>query len=305
LSFTLQVWAARHVVAVVVVCAGVVGLALAFLIPAKYEATALILPGPESRGLSSMIGNLGSLAGVAGVNLGDSDVDLYPAVARSHRVLERVLALAYRDETLAYYLNGDLPADSLDLAHIERRLRASLAADKDLRSGALTLRFRHRDPDLAAFLINGVLAELDGFFRERSGSELRHELRVLEGRLQKVADELRCAEESLRDFRNENRHLAHSAALQLAEGRLARDVEIKSRVYVELVTQQELLKLRAAGEPSVVRVLDRAQVPLVKAWPRRTHVVLVAVFAGVLGVLAWIRFRQWRHERDAAGTVSA
>ena len=51
-------------------------------------------------------------------------------------------------------------------------------------------------------------------------------------------------------------------ALQLEQGRLARDVEIQKGIYLTLKQQYELAKIEEVQESSIVQVLDRPQISL-------------------------------------------
>lgn len=297
-ELTALLWRRRWLVVLVVGLVFVATSAMTFLLKPRYTASASVMPNAGAPGFGGMLGELGALSGFSGFNLADPGVDLYPVVSRSQTILERVYAMDYQGAPVLDYLLEGKPSTPQRVHRITKHLRSRLVASKDLRSNVVRIEFTHRDPAFSAFLVNAVLAEMDRFFRESSGAEAREQRKLIENRLDEVSLELARAEDDLKAFRLENRVIAVSPLLLLAEGRLVRQVEIKNRVYLELAAQLEVTKIREAGSVSVLRVLDHAQVPQEKSWPRRSMIVLAATAAAFLALVLWLR---WREPRRTPG----
>tara|TARA_B100001964_G_scaffold28429_1_gene28832 strand:+ start:165 stop:677 length:513 start_codon:yes stop_codon:yes gene_type:complete len=67
----------------------------------------------------------------------------------------------------------------------------------------------------------------------------------------------------------------------LEQGRLSRDVEIQKGIYLTLKQQHELAKIEEVQEASIVRVLDKPQVPL---GPSNKNLKRSVLLAGILGI---------------------
>ena len=83
------IWAGRKIIYYSVGICVFIGLIIAFATPAKYTASATLLPSEEKKGGS--FGNLGALAGMAGINLSSMfgeasgiSIELYPQIINSY-----------------------------------------------------------------------------------------------------------------------------------------------------------------------------------------------------------------------------
>ena len=95
IALTKIIWLARKKIIISVILSVCLGLLYAFLSPVVYRSTAVILPQSESK---SNLGQLGSLASLAGVNLsnvmGDAagiQPELYPSIVESYPFLNELI----------------------------------------------------------------------------------------------------------------------------------------------------------------------------------------------------------------------
>lgn len=118
----------------------------------------------------------------------------------------------------------------------------------------------------------------------------------IQERLIDVNNYLEAAEESLKDFREKNRNIVESPQLQLELGRLSRDVEVQNKIYLTLIEQLELLKIKELDEIPNLSVLDRAIPPLYKDEPKRKKIVLMHILIGVMIGVA-VTFSQFWYDQ--------
>ncbi|MDR1884354.1 MAG: chain-length determining protein [Prevotella sp.] len=100
LALAKKLWQARRFILKVLAAGFIAGLVIAFSIPKEYTATVILTP--ESQSTAS--GNMGSLAALAGVNLGNAksedalaSPDLYPDVFRSTPFLRGLFNINVKD----------------------------------------------------------------------------------------------------------------------------------------------------------------------------------------------------------------
>ncbi len=72
---------------------------------------------------------------------------------------------------------------------------------------------------------------------------------------------------------------------------LVRDREVNNKIYVNLLEERERARLREASEIGSIRVIERAQTPLVPYKPRKKLNILIALFVSSLMGLAIIFIR--------------
>jgi len=96
IALVKTIWEGRKTIYYSIGIAVFVGLTIAFTSPAKYTASATLLPSAEKKGGS--FGNLGALAGMAGINLGSMmddasgiQAEIYPQVVNSYPFLKEMI----------------------------------------------------------------------------------------------------------------------------------------------------------------------------------------------------------------------
>jgi len=317
----------RHRKAVLVTLGIVVVAAVAYSLftPKLYDARASLLPAADdSSPFSGFAGLLRDLP-IQGANLPGvtTTTDVLAAMLRSRRLQEPIvrefdLLKRYKAETMEHAILTF--NDALDAA----------VSDE----GILHVRFRDKDPTIAAEIVNRLVRDLDSYNIEVGSNRNRLVADFVSSRIAETQSALDSAEVRLRDYQAE-----HSIAIspedmaaaetvgQLIGRKLSLEVELralsefldpKSPGYVQReselralekeisrlpdlgltavklyrdykVQEQTLLFLRAQYEQaridqhrnlSRIQVLDDAQPPVIRAWPKRKLIVLAAAVMG-------------------------
>ena len=245
------------------------------------------------------MGNLGSLAGLAsqfGVNVPmDVSADLsspslYPELLRSRTFAEKILDKKFYTKEfgqklslLAILTHGNDPPefgrDTLVTSALEA-LGEILEFDQDPTSTFSVIKVTASEPVFAKELAEVTLAELEALNRFYKSQTVNEKTSFIANRISSVEKDLEFSEASLKEFNERNRQIS-SPALQLEQGRLARDVEIQKGIYLTLKQQYELAKIEEVQEASIVQVLDKPQVSL---GPTNKNLKLSVLLAGILGV---------------------
>ena len=96
------IWNGRKTIYYSVGIAVFIGLIIAFTSPAKYQASCTLIPSEEKKG---SLGNLGALAGIAGINLGSMmggssgiPAEIYPQVVNSYPFKKEMVHLKFHFE---------------------------------------------------------------------------------------------------------------------------------------------------------------------------------------------------------------
>jgi uncharacterized protein involved in exopolysaccharide biosynthesis len=165
---------------------------LAFIIPAEYKATVVILPPQQSSSLGSMLGEmggLGSLAGLASSALGSKNLDdMYVAMLKSESVENAViqkygLLQQYRKK---YYYDA------------RKKLEWRTTIDGSKKDGMIRLTFEDRDPARAAEIANGYIEILRSLSQHLAITEAAQRRMVFEQQLDKAKNDLADSEEELK-----------------------------------------------------------------------------------------------------------
>lgn len=279
------------------------------LLKPSFEARTSILPEAD-KGKLSALGQYAAVAQLAGVNVPGSEVArLYPAIVGSETVLRNVIAANYSaggnpagtDLVRWFKIEEDTPEENM--AEAVTLLRSQLSASVEPKTGIVTVNLELDDPQLVSDVLNRIVAEVDRFMRDKRKGNASEQLAWIGTRLKDVKEELREAEETLKGFRERNRRVLDSPQLLMEQERLAREVTIKSTMFVELKKQEEIARIEEIKNVTIVNVLDPARPPVKKSGPRRVINTILAFLLGALAVSTLVVLRD-RHEtgfRDFLG----
>ena len=284
------VWSHRKRIVLWSFIAAAVTLGVNLLLPNYYRATATLLPETEKSKLSAL-GQFADIAQLAGVNVPGSEIArLYPTIVNSETVLRPVIERGYRTEryadsvNLVQYFDYNEGSAEKDMAAALKKLRGLLTPSFDNKTSVVNLTLDMREPGLSADVLNAIIVELDSFMRSKRVTSASEQVRWIDVRMRQVQQELRSAEETLKDFRERNRRVADSPDLLLQQSRLMRNVEVSSTVFVELKKQFELAKLEEIKNITIVNVLDPARPPVKKDTPHRATNTAVMFLVALVGL---------------------
>lgn len=291
------VWPHRKRIAVITVAVTVGAAIFAFLaMHPTYVAETTILPDVDIMNMAGKMGGLQQLASLAGVGGAIvSPSQLYPDILVSERILKEVIYHKYKTESFPYEVNliqfykYDDEDSVFNYEQCLKDLRKDIITiEVDRKSTVITLTVTTREKQLSADIANQITAKLDDYqrnFRRTNASEQR---KFLEQRLTEVKEELTKSEEKLKDFREKNRRVEQSPQLMLEQGRLERDVELNSTLFIQLTSQFDLAKLDEIKNTPVVQVLDVGRAPSERSRQgKRRVMVLGAAFLTLLCSSGW------------------
>lgn len=175
--------------------------AVAFLIPKRFESSAVLMP-PDDQSASGMmmaaaLANRisGSMGGIAGDILGiKNSGDLFIGIIRSRTVQDDVIKKL--DLMKVYGTNQWEPA--------RRRLNENTMISEDRKSGMITITVSDRSPERAARIAGEYVTELDWVVTQLSTSSAHRERVFLEERLAQVRQDLEKAERDFSEFASRN-----------------------------------------------------------------------------------------------------
>lgn len=225
-------WSHRRRLAQVAAISLLLSLAIAFLLPKRYDSSARIMPPGSSSGSTALLAalagrntalaGLGSLAG--GLLGGGGNTALFIDLLRSGTVSGHLI-------------------DRFDLLHVyharyhidaAKHLAKQTKIVDDKKSGVITLTVSDTDPVRARDLAQAYLDELNQLVNRTNTSSARQERIFLEQRLQGVRADLEKAQHKLSDFSSAN------ATVDIKEQARA-TVDAAARLEVQLIAEQSSL----------------------------------------------------------------
>lgn len=170
------------------------GVALAFVLPKRYQAEVHILPTPQESGLAGALAGLQSELGLQGLSIPGGEANmalLYGEILRSRTVLDQVIDSCNVLERMD--VSGRDEAYSLLLGNTS----FTLAPEQ-----IFTIKVIASDSKLVADLANSFTEALDNYLSTSSNTRGRHMREFVEERLAQVEPDLTAAQDSLAAFQS-------------------------------------------------------------------------------------------------------
>jgi len=196
-----HIWRHRRRLIRAAVYGFVAGALLAFLIPARYESTARLMPpntnqsGGLAMAAAALSGGAGGFGSVASDMLGlKSTSDIFVGILSSRTVQDKLIQQF--DLRKLYGLRR--------MEDARRSLTERTGISVDRKSQIITITVTDHDPKRAAAMGDAYVAELNRLVVELSTSSARRERIFLEERLKAVSQDLETAEKEFSQFSSKN-----------------------------------------------------------------------------------------------------
>lgn len=138
---------------------------------------------------------------------------------------------------------------------VEKVREDKLSVDRQQSGSSLIeVTFRHRDPWIAAGVVNGIVERFTEYSLRQGQADSRREVEVLRGQVAMYEEQLREAEERLREFQERERIVAPeeqavAQVTRLAELQAARDaMEVEGRALAQVIADVRSRPAGARGE---------------------------------------------------------
>ena len=147
-------------------------------------------------------------------------------------------------------------------------------------SGLITVSVLMEEPGLAADIANYIAEFVKDFISVEQHREAIKNKAFIYNQQMQAKGELALSEEELTEFRKQHPIALDTPDLQLARGRLIRNIEENQAVYITLRQQHEIAKIEEAKENLLVNILDSAEPAVKKAKPKGTLIVILSIILG-------------------------
>lgn len=220
-----------------------------------YETKTTILI--KSNG-SSALSQYSNIAGMLGINIasGRGSVDDLVELLKSKLVASIVLKELNLKERIKGWNDPDIKEQDL-ISAVSGMLKKTKTS-----GNIIEIRVEAEDPQLAADIANGFVQALSSCWNGLNYTEAKKKLEYIETELPRVEGDLKIAEARLKLVPR-----LSSFSLSSQNGRVQRDYEIYSSVYIMLRKELESAKLESAKEIPPFSIIDKAVKPTLRSKP--------------------------------------
>ena len=287
-------WTRRHLRALIIapLVTGVLVTGLTFVVQPRYSSSATILP--ESKGVPNL-GNLAGLAGQFGFSLPSQSGDnpqFYAEAATSRSILVGLLTRRFDPG------DGRPAAPLMDLLDVTGRttpkrldngvklLRKRLSSSAHTKSGTLTFDYEGPTPPLAKAVLDTLLADLNTMNLKTRRTQAGEKSRFLDERTSSALAQLHAAEGEMQQFREENRGMGNSPALQVRQQQIQRTIDAAEQLYSGLQREYEAARVQELDEMPVFSVIDPPYVPGTRTYPNRPVWIVFGMLVALMATVA-------------------
>jgi uncharacterized protein involved in exopolysaccharide biosynthesis len=252
-----SVWSGRWFVVGITALFTIASIAYALLATEWYRAEVLLAPAEEKSTLG-LAAQLGGLANLAGITVGGGGTVEPVAVLKSRSFAKEfiedleLLTLIFAEDwdSSAQRWKSKDPTDWPDIRDAVKYFDENIrSVREDALTGLVTLVIEWEDPEVASDWANLLVERLNDRMRQRALIDAESNVAYLEAELNRTS----------------------LVTLQQSIGRL-------------LESEVQKLMLARGNEEFAFRVIDPAEPPKRRVWPKRTLIVLLSTFVG--GVFA-------------------
>lgn len=246
-------------------------------LPNQYTPQAQMLIN-NSDSSSSSLGNLSSLASMAGVNIGSSGGISYSELAKylvnSNTVQDSVIQ--------KFNFIEEWEIKKSPKASSRKALSKKLKSDFDEDSGVFTVSFTDIDPKLAQEVVNYVVELLEKRFKDLGVDKNELQKTNLEENINNTYDQIVTLQKQIQDIEKSvnNVYSPYNAPSIVMDTTLIKmELSVQEEVYKQLKAQYETLKVTMASEQPIFQILEYAEIPDQKSKPSRGKLCIIITFA--------------------------
>ncbi|MCR4952473.1 MAG: lipopolysaccharide biosynthesis protein [Treponema sp.] len=244
--------------------------------PNLYTPQAQMLINDEDSKSGGLDG-LGSLASLAGVNMGGggaSNSALATYLVNSNTVQDAVVD--------KFNFIEEWEIEKHPRAESRKALKEKLKSNYDEDSGIFTVSFEDKDPVLARDVVNFVVEILERRFNELGIDKNKLQKENLEENINNAYAELVNLQKQTHELESSvsNVYSPTGARSIVMDTTLLRvETSVQEEIYKQLKAQYESLKVTMASEKPVFQILEYAEIPDQKSGPSRGKLCIIVTFA--------------------------
>ncbi len=281
-------WQRKMLIIITTFCAAVLAVVISILslvlppeksfMPNLYTPKAqMLITEDSSGGAASMLGSLGGLASLAGVNVPStsSNSALAGYLVNSNTIQDAVIN--------KFNFIEEWKIKKHPITESRKALKKVLRSSYDEETGIFTVSFEDKNPILAQSVVNYVVDLLEQRFTELGVDKNKLQKQNLEENIANTYAQMLDLQKQVRDIELSvsNIHSPNSAPSIITDTTMVKmELTVQEEIYKNLKSQYELLKVTMSSEQPVFQILEYAEVPDKKSGPSRAKLCIIITFAG-------------------------
>ncbi|MBT3300754.1 MAG: hypothetical protein HOB40_10430 [Candidatus Marinimicrobia bacterium] len=296
----------------------IIGLSYSLFATLYFKSTTSLYPAGELNQSGGMLGDFQGLAKTFGMgSLGSAPTYNIPDIIKSRRLKKDIVLKNWKTQKFPQGSNlikfwelgkpklfsprqwlskllpkGEFKTDkNLKLTHDAILELDGLISVKEELSGLITVSVLIQDPNLAADIANHITHYVKDFISFEQHQEASRNRTFIEDQKSEAKHQLELSEETLTSFQKKHQMARDTPEIKMQRDRLTSSIEENRAVYITLRQQFEIAKIDEKKEKLLINVLDIAEPAIKKDKPKRTLIVLLSLFGGLMLAIPIALFR--------------
>ena len=293
-----KLYKSKKLIVLITIIFSSIGIATALLLPVKYNSTTVFITQNQESGSSSLSG----VASLVGINLGSSSLGgeipstMYPQIVQSVKFKRLLLNKLIDDKnnlTLENYIANHYSIKEVEEQNISELgmtlneekyfniLTEILNVSVNQKDGFISIGCEMPNAEYSAKVAKFSRELLQNIIIENKIETARQNLIFSEGQLIEKKKEFDDIYSKLAFFSDSNLNSVNSFVLN-EKNKLESEFQIISAVVEEISKQVEQAKLQLKKDTPVFSTIQEAVIPLKKSSPKRTQLVIIFGFLGLI-----------------------
>lgn len=180
-----------------------------------------------------------------------------------------------------------LPILSKNEERVYKTIQSSIQLNMNQKEGYIGMSYTFPEAEAAARITDQVRKTLEQYVTAFKSEKVEDNLVFVQQSFNDARHDFLEKQERLATFQDANRGLT-TASARATEQRLRSEYDIAFTVYNELAKQLEQAKLTVKESKPVLTVIEPVVVPAQKSAPRRSMILVVFTFLGVVFSIGWV-----------------
>ncbi len=184
-----------------------------------------------------------------------------------------------KPESITPVDTSSIIAVTKDQKAILKNLSNSITTSLDNQTGIVSITVDMPEPRLSAVMANKTIELLKKYVSDYRTQKASRDYKFIEQQYADAAARFKSIQDSLAIYQDQNKNLT-SALAQTKQQRLQDRYNLEFNVYNNLAQQKEQARIQLQKDTPVFKVLEPAKVPLKRTSPKRTLMMIIAIFLG-------------------------
>jgi uncharacterized protein involved in exopolysaccharide biosynthesis len=184
-------------------------------------------------------------------------------------------------------ITGQVIMLSADERRVISNIQTNIQFESNSKEGYVKLGYTFAEPEAAAVVSQQLYNVLEKYVKNFKAQKQLDNLQFVEASYAEARKDFLQKQINLAAFQDANRGLI-TATARTTERRLSSEYDIAFTVYNELAKQLEQAKLAVKESTPMLTVIDPVVVPQQKSAPRRSMILAVFLFLGLVIGIGWV-----------------